>query len=83
VEKRGLEIAGLESRSGLIMGDFTGNSGREGRRARQGPVNVGFSAFHEGRRTGKKTTPGGREKHAYFLERNSGKIGRGKLSDFL
>jgi len=30
-------------------------------------VNVGFSAFHEGRGAGKKTTPGGREKNAYFL----------------
>jgi len=30
-------------------------------------VNVGFSAFHEGRGAGKSTTPGGREKHAYFL----------------
>jgi hypothetical protein len=59
VEKRGLEIAGLESRSGLIMVDFTGNSGHEGRRAGQGPVNVGFSTFHEGRGAGKKTTPGG------------------------
>lgn len=38
---------------------------------------------HEGRGTRKTATPGGREKYAYFLERNSGKIGRGKLSDFL
>src|SRR5438876_9542220 len=27
-----------------------------------------LTAFHEGRGTGKSTTPGGREKHAYFLE---------------
>jgi hypothetical protein len=31
-------------------------------------VNVGFSALHEGRGAGKKTTPGGREKHAYFFD---------------
>jgi len=59
VEKRGLEIAGLESRSGLIMGVFTSNSGHEGRRVWQGALNVGSSAFHEGRGAGKKTTPGG------------------------
>jgi hypothetical protein len=61
VEKRGLEIAGLESRSGLITGDFTGNSGHEGRRAWQGALNVRSSAFHEGRGAGKKTTPGGHD----------------------
>jgi hypothetical protein len=48
------------------MGDFTANSGREGRGVWQGELNVGSSAFHEGRGAGKKTTPGGREKHAYF-----------------
>jgi hypothetical protein len=48
-----------ESRSGLIIGDFAGNSGHEGRRAREGLVNVGFSAFHEGRGAGKKDPPGG------------------------
>jgi len=31
-------------------------------------VNVGSERFHEGRGAGKSTTPGGREKHAYFLE---------------
>jgi hypothetical protein len=58
---RGLEIVGLDLGSGLIMGDFTGGSGREGRRAWQGSVNVGSSAFHEGRGAGKKTTPGGHD----------------------
>ncbi len=43
------------------MGDFTGNSGREGRRARQGQVNVGFSAFHEGRGARKTGAPGGHD----------------------
>jgi|SRR6267378_6445210 len=61
VENRELEIAGLESRSGLKMGDFTGNSGHEGRLARQGPVNAGFSAFHEGRSAGKVDPPGGHD----------------------
>jgi hypothetical protein len=59
VEEGRLEIAGLESRSGLIMGDFIGNSGHEGRRVWHGALNVGYSAFHEGRGAGKKTTPGG------------------------
>ena len=59
VEERGLEIAGLESRSGLIMGDFHRWAGREGRRAGQGAVNVGFSAFHEGRGAGKTDPRGG------------------------
>jgi len=27
---------------------------------------VRWSVFHEGRSAGKSTTPGGREKHAYF-----------------
>jgi hypothetical protein len=67
VEEGRLEIGGLESRLELIMGDFIGNSGHEGRRVRQGPVNVGSPAFHEGLGAGKKTTPGGREKHAYFF----------------
>jgi|SRR5206468_6879291 len=40
---------------------------RERRRARRGWLNVEFSEFHKGRGAGKKTTPGGREKHAYFL----------------
>ena len=31
-------------------------------------LNVGSERFHEGRGAGKSTTPGGREKHAYFLE---------------
>jgi hypothetical protein len=61
VEIRGLEIVGLESRSGLIIGDFTGSSGHEGRRVWQGALNVGSSAFHEGRGAGKKTTPGGHD----------------------
>jgi hypothetical protein len=43
------------------MGDFTGNSGHEGRRVWQGALNVGFSTFHEGRGAGKKTTPGGHD----------------------
>ena len=58
VEERGLEIAGLESRSRLIMGDFHRWAGHEGRRARQGPVNVGSSAFHEGRGAGNKPPRG-------------------------
>jgi hypothetical protein len=57
-----LEIAGLESGSGLRMGDFLVVLGRlagyEGRRARLGPMNVGFSAFHEGRGAGKTDPPG-------------------------
>ncbi len=61
VGKRGLEIACLESRSGLITGDFHRWEGHEGRRARQGPVNVRFSTLHEGRGAGKKTTPGGHD----------------------
>jgi hypothetical protein len=32
-------------------------------------VNVGSLRFHEGQGAGKKTTPGGREKHAYFLKK--------------
>jgi len=60
VEKRGLEIAGLESRSGLIMGDFHRWAGHEGRGAGKGPVNVEFSTFHEGRGAGKTDPPGGR-----------------------
>jgi len=40
----------------------------EGRLPWQGVVNVEFSTFHEGRGTGKKTTPGGRKKNAYFLK---------------
>jgi hypothetical protein len=45
----------------------------------QGPVNVDSSRFHEGRGAGKKTTPGGREKNAYFLcNKDLGKVpGRG------
>jgi len=35
---------------------------REGRMVMYGLVNVGFSAFHEGRGTGKKTAPPGVEK---------------------
>ena len=35
--------------------------GHEGRRARQGPVNVAFSAFHEGRGAGKTDPPGGHD----------------------
>ena len=61
VEKRGLEIASLESRSGLIMGDFHRWAGHEGRRARQGAVNVGFPAFHEGRGAGKTDPRGGHD----------------------
>jgi len=37
-------------------------------------VNVEFWAFHEGRGVGKSTTRGGREKHAYFLEKSGEKI---------
>jgi hypothetical protein len=59
VEKKDLEIVGLESGSGLIMGDFHKWAGREGRRVWQGALNVGFAAFHEGRGAGRKTTPGG------------------------
>ena len=60
-----LEIAGLESGSGLRMGDFLVGLGRlaghEGRRARLGPMNVGFSAFHEGRGAGKTDPRGGHD----------------------
>ena len=63
VDIEDLEIAGLESRSGLTMGDFLVGLGRlaghEGRRARLGPMNVGFSAFHEGCGVGKTDPPGG------------------------
>jgi len=41
-----------DSKTGLIIGDLTSRR---------------FSG-HEGRGTGKKTTPGGREKHAFFSE---------------
>ncbi len=40
---------------------ITGVSGHEERRARQGPVNVEFLGFHEGRGAGKKTTPAGHD----------------------
>ena len=40
-----------DSKTGLIIGDLTSRR---------------FSG-HEGRGTGKKTTPGGREKHAFFF----------------
>jgi hypothetical protein len=42
-------------------------------------VNVDSERFHEGRGAGKKTTPGGREKNAYFLcDKYLGKVpGRG------
>ena len=59
VERRGLEIAGLESRSGLIMSDFHRWAGHEGRRVWQGALNVGSSGFHEGRGAGKTDPPGG------------------------
>jgi hypothetical protein len=72
------------------MGDFTGNSGHEGRRAWQGPVNVGFTAFHEGRGAGKTDPRGGhdlvnrkkcfRKKKSYgrksMLNLDQGKIGK-------
>jgi len=41
----------------------------EGRISSYRPVNVELQLFHEGRGAGKSTTPGGREKHAYFLKR--------------
>jgi hypothetical protein len=47
-----------DSRSGLKMGDFHRWAGHEGRRVWQGPLNVGSSAFHEGRGAG-KTDPRG------------------------
>ena len=50
-----------DSRTGLIMGDFTGNSGHEGRRAGQGAPNVRSLAFHEGRGAGKTDPLGGRD----------------------
>ena len=60
VELSGLEIAGLDSGSGLTMGDFTVRTlGREGGRAVRGWLNVRFSAFHEGRGVGKTDPPGG------------------------
>ena len=65
VDIEDLEIAGLESRSGLTMGDFLVGlsrlAGHEGRRARLGPMNVGFSAFHEGRGARKTDPPGGHD----------------------
>jgi hypothetical protein len=61
VEEGRLEIAGLESRSGLITGDFIGNSGHEGRRVWQGALNVGSLAFHEGWGAGNLTTRGGHD----------------------
>ncbi len=48
-----LEIAGLESGSGLITGDFHRWAGREGRRVVQRALNVGSSGLHEGRGAGK------------------------------
>ena len=61
MEKRELEIAGLESGSGLITGDFHRWAGREGRWVWHGALNVGSSAFHEGWGAGKKSTPGGHD----------------------
>src|SRR5205823_1266576 len=46
----------------------TGIRFHEGRTSGQRRANVGSERFHEGRGAGKSTTPGGREKHAYFLE---------------
>jgi hypothetical protein len=43
------------------MGDFHRWAGHEGRRVWLGVLNVGSSAFHEGRGAGKKTTPGGHD----------------------
>ena len=68
---RGLEI-GIRADNGRFR---CGNSAREGRRAMRGWPNVEFSTFHEGRGARKKTTPGGREKHAYFLDlKKTGKV---------
>ena len=62
VEKMVLEITGLESGSGLIMGDLiAGVSGHEGRRVWQAGLNVRVSAFHEWRGAGEKATPGGHD----------------------
>jgi hypothetical protein len=58
VKMRGLEIVGLESGSGRIMGDFHRWAGHEGGRVWQGALNVGSSAFHEGRGAGKRTPRG-------------------------
>ena len=53
-------VACSDLESGLVMGDFAGESlGHEGRRDRRGTVNVGLSAFHEGRGAGKTAPPGG------------------------
>jgi hypothetical protein len=61
VEKMGLEIVGLESRSGLSTGDFAlVDHDHEGRGEGPRLVNVGFSAFHEGRDAEKIDPPGGR-----------------------
>ncbi len=57
----GLGIAGLDLGSGLIMGDFHRWAGREGRRVLQGGLNVGSSAFHEGRGAGKAGPRGGHD----------------------
>ena len=61
MEKKEPENAGLESRSGLIMGDFHRWAGHEGRRVQDGIANVGSSAFHEGRGAGKNRPPGGHD----------------------
>jgi hypothetical protein len=97
VERKGLEMAGLKLRSGLIMGDFHRWAGREGKRARRGRVNVGSSAFHEGRGAGKTDPLGGhdlvkgkkllRRRKSYrrksMLNLDQGKIGRVLGNDFV
>ena len=42
--------------------------GHEGKSWWQYVVNVDSEGFHEGRAREKGTTPGGREKHAYFFD---------------
>jgi hypothetical protein len=61
VEEGRPEIAGLESRSRLIMGDFHRWAGHEGRWVWQEALNVGFSAFHEGCGAGKTDPLGGHD----------------------
>jgi hypothetical protein len=80
------------------MGDFLVGLGRpaghEGRRARLGPMNVGFSAFHEGRGAGKTDPPGGHDlvnrKNCFRKKKSYGRKsmlnlvqGKGPRNDFV
>src|SRR5712692_8060672 len=61
------------------MSGFERCNSHGGRRDRRGGVNVGNSAFHEGWGAGKKTTRGGREKHAYFLNVEHGMVNGSRI----